>query len=168
MENVTEIQRNVNEWVTPEKLRALIKANLKLNARQVTVKCAHSLQYVTLTIRDAGVDIAKVEAFAKSFATWSMDNSDYVTGQSVEVVLASEVREALAQSMRHIVDAMEIPAPGKGLEVAPGIILWNVDRNVWLSRKDGKRSTNQWTDDIVSREEWALNHIALNLALLSR
>lgn len=81
---------------TPAEIRATLKSQLGYNARQVTVSAPGSNTYVTITIRDASVDVEKVQALAKSLHTWSISQDDVASGQSVHVKLTDEVRAALA------------------------------------------------------------------------
>ncbi len=93
---IFSLARSSSDWLDASAVRALLKQNLGYTARQVSVSCRHSRQYLTITIRDASVDIARVEAFAGSLETWSMATDDVVTGQSFEVTTSSEVDKAHA------------------------------------------------------------------------
>lgn len=168
--NIIELPaRKSNDWITPAELRTLLKANLGLNAKQVSVKQRSSLGYLTITIRDASVNVAAVEQFAKTFDTWSMDMTDYVTGQSIDVTLSDEVRETLAQQTRHLIEACEIPGANQGHEVVPGVMMWNVDNNTWIERRtDRKRSTNVWTRHLATKCESSIKQLAVDLALLTQ
>lgn len=170
MSNITELPaRKSNDWTNPGALRALLKKNLGLSARQVSVKKGHSLGYLTITIRDAAVNVASVEQFAKTFNTWDMDVTDYVTGQSVDVTLSDEVRATLAARTRHLIEACDIPEDRHGVEIVPGIYLYNLDRNAWIERKaDGKRSQNVWTDWLKMKCESSIKALAVHLALLTQ
>jgi hypothetical protein len=159
--------RKSNDWTTPAELRTLLKANLGLHAKQVSVKQGHSLCYLTITIRAASVNVAAVEQFAKTFNTWSMDMTDYVTGQSVDVVLSDEVREALAAPFIPVIESATLPDDRQGTEIVPGVMLWNVDRNCYLSsRTSSDRSQNVWTQDLAMKSPCTVRRLALSLALM--
>lgn len=93
---VIAMNRKSGDWLENSEIRGLLKQNLGYTAKQVSVRARHSSQYVTITIRDASVDIARVEAFAKSLSTWSMGMDDVVTGQSIDVTTTREVDAAHA------------------------------------------------------------------------
>lgn len=88
---VFQFVRKSSDWLAPSEIRTLLKKNLGYTSRQVTVSARHSRQYVTVTVRDASVDLARVESFRKSLDTWSMAQDDVVSGQSIEVRTTSEV-----------------------------------------------------------------------------
>lgn len=161
--------RDSNNWITPAELRALLKANLGLNARQVSVKQNSSSCYLTITIRDASINVSTVEKFAKSFHTWHMDMSDYVTGQSISVALSDEVRETLASQTRHVIEACEIPEKNQGHEIIPGIMIWTSNNDTYIERRsDRKRSPNVWTNQLAMKCESTIKYLALHLALLTQ
>lgn len=83
------IARNPNSRTTPAELRQLLKDNLGLNAKQVTVSRVypHS-DSIVVQIRDGSVNIEDVKRLMKPFHTWAMDSTDYCEGQSVKVVRA--------------------------------------------------------------------------------
>lgn len=168
MNNTIEFPaRDSNKWIEPAELRALLKTNLGLNARQVTVKKDSSLRYLSIIIRDAGVDIGKVKQFAKGFSTWSMDMTDYVTGQSVNVYLTREVEDALAAPFLQVIEAAALPGDRAGLEILPGFMIWNIDGWVHLSARGSQdRTTNVGLFDVKMKTPWAIRSLALNLALL--
>jgi len=167
--NIIELPaRNAFAWIKPAELRALLKLNLGLNARQVSVSKRHSLQYLTVTIRDASVNIKMVEDFSSKFSTWTMDNTDYVEGQSISVELSDEVKDSLAAQKRATVESSEIPAPNQLLEIVEGIYLCSDSSYTWLERKsDYKRTSGVWTNDLAMKRESTINHLALQLALLT-
>lgn len=83
-------------FVTPEELRTLLKQNLGLNQRQVTVRTGCSTTYLTVTVRDPKVDLKTVRDFCAKFDTWTVDNTDYCEGQSVDMTTTREVDDAHA------------------------------------------------------------------------
>lgn len=83
--------RKGHEWLTPAEIRSLLKNNLGYTSKQVSVSARHSRQYLTMTVRDASVDLERVRRFRKSLDTWSMAQDDVATGQSIEVRTTSEV-----------------------------------------------------------------------------
>lgn len=88
--------RSSNQFLETKEVAALLKQNLGLNARKVTVSARNSTTYLTVTVRDASVDLAAVTAFCKSLDSWSMDQTDYVTGQSISVATTPLVDAAHA------------------------------------------------------------------------
>lgn len=164
--------RKPGEWVTPAQLRALLKSNLGLNARQVTVAKSHSSQYLDITIRDASVDVAAVEAFAKSFATWTMDETDYVSGQSVSVKTTEAVDDShaapfmtAAAKVAEYAETMGEAACASFNDVLPGLFV-NKDRGeIWLSRGNARRPYRRGYE---LRQDWAIRALALDMATLQR
>jgi hypothetical protein len=161
------ITRKSNEWIDAPQLRTLLKQNLGLNARQVTVSRGHSLQYLAITIRDASVDISAVEAFAKSLDTWQMDQTDYVTGQSISVRTSSEVDAIHASQM---IDEIRVMIPkfdhcGQGEKLSTGAILWRgIDAHGFYVQRGQKRGQNVHDWDVMNRTEWALEALARQAA----
>jgi hypothetical protein len=163
---MTELPRKPGDWVTPEILRALLKQNLGLNTRKVSVKKRSSNTFLAITILDPSVDFAAVKRFAKQFDTFSMDNTDLATGQSVDVELSDKVRTALAVCYRFQIENCPIPERNQGHEIAPGITMWNIDNEVWLERRsDRKRSGRVLTSELKIKARSSVDHLAVQLAL---
>lgn len=163
--------RNSFDWIEPVELRALLKNNLGLNARQVSVSSKHGTQYLKITIRDARVDVHAVKEFAKSLNTWEMDVTDYVTGQSIEVTTSDEVDDAHAAPFldlaREIAQAAtDMPERSvKALDDVLDGLLLNVERGeMWLSRGGARRPYRRGYE---LRESWAIRAIALDIFALS-
>jgi hypothetical protein len=111
------VAKSANDWITPESLRADLKA-AGWNARRVSVKQGYGHQYIDVTVRDATVDINALKAFTKKHSTWSMDQTDYVSGQSITVRTTEEVDAA------HALPRHGFEAGGKHPCHQPGNRLW--------------------------------------------
>lgn len=161
---MTTLTRSSNDWISPAALRVLLKNNLGLNARKVTVREGHSRQYLTITIRDASVDRNAVKAFASTFSTWHMDNTDYVTGQSISVETTREV-DAIhaAPYIEEIKAAMEKVEMGSGIKVSNGAFFWLTSQGFYFSR-DLKRTPYVSEPDARRGAEWALRALGLNMS----
>ena len=162
--------RKSSGWTNPAELRKLLKQNLKLNARQVSVRKSSSNRYLVITIRNEGVNADAVRQFAASFNTWQMSMDDSVSGQSIHVEISQEVRDAIAA--RHtpaaIAAAHNLPEDRSGNEIAPGIILWNLNGRLHLSRKrDDRRSLEVWAQDVALCRDYAIKALALAIAYVS-
>lgn len=159
------ITRSSSDFIEPSALRALLKSNLGLNARKVTVSARSSVQYLTITIRDASVDVQAVKDFAAKLYTWSMDQSDYVSGQSINVELTSEVKTALAAPF---IEEIKRVAPtvgmNKGEGLSTGAVLWLTDQGFHIERTTpgSKRGTYIWAFDVLAGTEWAIGKLALD------
>jgi hypothetical protein len=88
---VFQFVRDSSKKINRQQIQRLIKNNLGFDSRQISVSVSKSLQYVTLTVRDASVDLDRVRCFRKSLDTWSMAQDDVVSGQSIEVRTTIEV-----------------------------------------------------------------------------
>lgn len=162
--------RSARNWLTTADLRALLKSQLGLNSRQVTAKCRHSQQYLDLIIRDASVDVAAVQAFAAGLDTWSMDNTDYCSGQSVNVSTTSEVNAIHAapflDEARAAVAKIVSGEVGCGTQLANGKYLWKTDQGYYVMRELNGRERGQYVFawDAENGTEWAISAIALQIA----
>jgi len=158
------IPRAPSEYIEPAALRTLLKANLGLSARKVTVSARNSINYLTITIRDASVDIQAVRDLAASLSTWSMAIDDYVSGQSINVELTEEVKTALAGPLLEEikrVSAKVVLNQGEGLST--GAVLWLTDQGFYIARSaTGKRGTYIWQHDVRAGSEWAIAKLALD------
>ena len=160
----TTLPRRSSDWIDCETLRALLKTNLGLNSKQVSVSKRSGLQYLKITIRDAGVDVAKVREFAKSLNTWSMDQTDYVEGQSVDVLTTKEVDEIHAAPYLEEIRVAVFLCGENGWErLSTGAILHRHDRYFWVS-KDSKRGSNYYASDVLNGHEYAFRGLALDMA----
>lgn len=160
----------MTKFITTKELAALLKT-AGWNASKVTVKCKHSQTYLTVTIRDAAVDVAAVKAFCDKHNTWSMDMSDYVSGQSIEVKTTKEVDAAHAAPFLPAIKATVDSFQGKtgfGLVVVghPDFMLFNDGRDCQLSERgthsNDNHSCNHWAADI--NQEYCQISLALALA----
>lgn len=157
------LPRSSRDFIQPEALRAMLKANLGLNARKATVSVKSSLTYLQITIRDASVDVQAVRDFAASLSTWSMAIDDYVSGQSIAVEITPEVCATLAAPF---IEEIKRVAPtvrqngGEGLST--GAVLWLTDQGFHIERKGGKRGTYIWAFDVLSMTEWAVFKLAFD------
>ena len=138
-ENVIEVSQFVRKsstFLDTAEIRALVKKNLGYTSKQISVSARHSRQYVTMTVRDATVDLDRVEHFRKSLDTWIMAIDDCVTGQSIEVCTTSEVDAIHAapfvEEAAQI--AFELTQPGQ-----------------WKRASNGADVVNQGFDFIVQR-----------------
>lgn len=165
---VEQIARKKNEWVTTEQLRVLLKNNLDLNARKVSVSRRSSNRYLSITIRDASVDIKAVEDFAAKFNTWTMDNTDYVEGQSIDVSTTREVDAAHAAPF--VVEILAKIATAKsnlGQTLANGSMLWLDEQGFYISSgvkhasSGFKRMSYIYESDARAGTDWAIHRLAL-------
>lgn len=161
-------QRKANDWVSVSELRSLIKSNLGYNARQVTVSKPHGNQYLHVTVRDAKVDFRKVEEFAKSFNTWTIDNTDYCEGQSINVRSTDEVNNAHAQPyIEEVKRLVSIAEMGHGYDLSNRFTLWLTEQGFYVS--DCGNSRSQYVNEFDARNDvhgWAINRLALAVARL--
>jgi hypothetical protein len=158
------LPRESRHYIEPSALRALLKTNLGLNARKVTVSTRSSIQYLTITIRDASVDVQAVKALAASLYTWSMAVDDYVSGQSVTVEITESVKAALAAPfIEEIKRVAPTVARQSGESLSTGAILWLGDQGFHIERCDGgKRGTYVWEHDVLAGTEWAVAKLAFD------
>jgi len=142
----------------------MIKSNLGLNARQVTVSKSSSIQYLRVTIRDAAVDIKAVKSFAKALDTWTMDQTDYCEGQSVHVDTTREVDDAHASPFIAEIERL-VPQLSEygGVKLSTGAVLWGYDRDFYVSR-EGSRGPNVWAPEVRAGKDWAIRSLALQAA----
>lgn len=158
------LTRKSNQWTTTQELRSLLKTNLGLNSRQVSVSKGHSTQYLTITIRDACVNIAKVKEFAKSFNTWNMDITDCVTGQSIEVKTTDEVDVIHAANfIEEIKATIPFCEVGSGQPLSNGCVLW-LDKQGFYVGRDQKRMHYIYEFDVRKGTDWAIQGLALQVA----
>ena len=152
------------DYVTPETLRALLKSNLGLNARKVSVRQGSSIRYLTIVVRDPSVDVAAVEAFANHFYTWTMDNTDYCEGQSVSVDLSDGVHAAfVARFKDEILASLDEAKAQGGKTLSNGKLL----RHSWHGyhvENGEKRGTYVQDFDVDRRTPWAVDALALQAA----
>lgn len=157
------LPRSNRDYITPAALRQLIKASLGYNARQVTVSTGSSTRYLTITVRDAAVDVAKVRAAAATLDTWTIDNTDYCEGQSLHVVTTKEV-DAIhgAPYVAEIKATIAKLGESHGLKLSNGKMLWQDDRNFWITANGGA-DRGCYIDGFSVRNgiEWAINALAL-------
>jgi hypothetical protein len=167
MTTAEPLVRSNREFVTPAQLQALLKNNLGLNARQVTVKKRSSTTYLTITVRDASADLAKVKAFARQFNTWTMDNTDYCEGQSVDVATTKEVDVAhAAPFIDEIKRVTATMSDGKIEILSNGKELWFCDREFYVKAVDdsGARGCYIRSYEVKAGTDWAIAALALQAA----
>ena len=78
----------MGKWLTTEEVKNRIKTEMGLKGNQFSVRAEHSTQYIKVSIcrgQEANVDRARLEAVCRGMDTWSMDMTDYVTGQSIRL-----------------------------------------------------------------------------------
>ncbi len=152
------------DYVTPETLRALLKSNLGLNARKVSVRQGSSIRYLTIVVRDPSVDVAAVEAFAKHFYTWSMDNTDYCDGQSVSVSLSSNVKEALIAQFKGEILASLAEAKAQGGKTLSNGKLLRFSCYGYHVETSERRGSHISQIDVEQQTPWAVDALALQAA----
>lgn len=172
------LPRSRNDWTTPAELRALLKQNLKLNARQVTVSRGHSNTWLTITVRDPLVDVAAVKEFARPFNTSNVDQTDYHSGQSVEVTTTKEVDAVhaapfVADVKRAVEEIKVVNAKTENHGCATKLA-----NDKWLHRSNerggdyyvardlngGPRGCYIWGLDVDAGTDWAIEALALQAA----
>lgn len=142
-----------------------IKAATGYNSRQCSVRMNSSLQYVTVTVRDAAVNVEAVKAACAELNTWTMDTTDYVEGQSVRVETTDEVKAAHAAPFLATVEALEMPTEQTGgVEIVPGVYLILDSHNVYVSDCNGNRSQFLYARDFESRNKYTMQAAALYVA----
>lgn len=167
---IATLPRSSSQFVTPVQLRLLLKTNLGLNARQVSVCKGSSLTYLTVTVRDPSVDVEEVRKFVSTFNTWNMDNTDYVTGQSVHVETSREVDQAhAAPFLAEIATATAALLAGEPNTVhvlSNGKRLWRSDGEFHVVRDAdcSARGTYIREYNVAARDAWALEALALQMA----
>ena len=171
MSTITELktESKSSRFLSPAEVRSLLKQNLQINSRQVSVKTNSSVRYLTLTVWDANVDIEAVRSFAASLDTLEMDMTDYCSGQSIAVVISDEVKDALAAPYLEFVRGIKFPeAPGVGNYVGNGVIAWRVDEhrcNFSISKTNFEtRNLTVW--DIKDGVDWAIRAAAYEIAII--
>lgn len=156
----------MQSFQTPAQLRALLKSH-GIKQNQVSVKQNSSLTYLTLTVRDPAISIPALEALIQPLHTWQMDQTDYVTGQSIHVETSEAVDDAHAAPYLPLITAAPVPDhDGAGVELMAGIILWRHGWNVYLSTRTNQRKPYAWLKDFENRTPHTMRALALNLAHL--
>ncbi len=151
-------------------LRALLKQNLGLNARQVSVSKGHSYTWLTITVRDASVDLEAVKAFAAPFDTSHTDVTDYHTGQSVDVKTTREVDDIHAaphvEDIKRAIALIKSGTVGCGTRLANGKLLWCNDREYYVTAdlNSSRRGCYIYAHDVDSGAEYAIRALALQSA----
>lgn len=153
--------------ITTQELRSILKKS-GFNSRQVSVKQNSSLTYLTVTIRDAKVTVESIKSVTSQYNTWHMDNTDYVTGQSINVVLSDEVKDMLADAQLDFVTSLATPEDSSGNRVGD-LTFWNCDGYVYFTKKgeSGSRNGKVSVLDFEMRTPWAIRSLALQSALLN-
>ena len=158
---------------TAQEIRDILKAK-GANASKVSVKVGSSLTYVTVTIRDHTVK-AIVEAACKELHTWSMDNTDYVEGQSVHAEMSEAAKAAYRAPFMELAGTLhqgEELRDGQGREVAPGILLWHNRGYYYLATRYSTgnlevRGSQIWAQDFVVGKDYSIERMAYWLAELT-
>lgn len=171
-DNTTTAPRGKSEWTTPTELRALLKSELGLNAKQVTVSKRGSIEYLTLTVRDPLVDLLAVTEWAAQFNTWTMDETDYCEGQSLHVETTKEVDRAHAAPWMATVEALLPDLDSTEVEgclaldaIRPGLVIWR-DRCDFRVDFKRERSCYRPRTAVLARESWVIEALALDIARL--
>jgi hypothetical protein len=131
------------KFLSTAEVRAILKS-AGFNARQVTVKSGSSDTYITAMVRDPKVNVAKVKAVIAPYHTWHMDNTDYVTGQSIRVEVSPEVRDTQAApyveaAKKALAEKFNPEITGSNnIEGFPGVYLMGDlrDGRIWNSKND--------------------------------
>lgn len=167
------LKRDSNNHTTPAELRALLKQTLGINARQVSVSKGHSYTWLTITVRDASVDLEAVKAFASPFDTSQTDVTDYHTGQSVEVTTTKEVDAVHAaphvEDIKRAIAVIVSGSQGCGVQLANGKYLWRSaerggDYYVLRDLNGVHRGCYIWGADVEQGTNWAIEALALQAA----
>lgn len=159
--------RSPHDHLSTVQIAALLKSNLGLTRRQVSVAAPNSRTYVTITVRDAAVDLAAVRAFAATLHTWTMDQADYCEGQSVHVRTTKDVDAAhAAPFLAEIIQAVERSQDRTIEPLSKGAALWNIDGEMWVMRGH-ERGTYIRAHDAKTLAFWAIEALALHLARLA-
>ncbi len=149
-EDTVPFTRDSHKWLSPIDVQRLLLNNLGLNRSQATVRKSSGMQYLVITIHDPRVDILAVEDFAKSLDTWTMDQTDYVSGQSVNVRTTQKVddmhRAKFLAPVADIMDELLSLPDGQGipLELPEGRVIVFKENQGAHVYKDGKRSTSHY------------------------
>lgn len=126
----------------------------RTQSQAVTVSRRSSLQYVTITIRDAAVDVKKVKAFAATLHTWTKDQTDYRDGQAVDAECTIEVNGAhgapFVEEIKRAV--VEIQKTGSWLGRSSGQHLNVGDQGYWVTR-GYDRGCYIWAADVRAGQE---------------
>ncbi len=153
---------------TAQEIRDILKA-AGANASKVSVKVGSSLTYVTVTVRDHKV-LQLVEKVAADLDSWKMSMDDCVSGQSLNVELSHQAKEAMAAPFMETINYVashSIPVLGQGLEVTPEILIWHDNQGLYLCTRSNVRRSYIWTKDVIAKETWAISKLALDLASLT-
>ena len=162
-------QRRSSDFLSTVELASLLRANLGLNSRKVTVAKRSSLTYVDVTVRDPSVDLRAVTAFCASLDTWSMDQTDYCTGQSISVKTTREVDVEHAaphlSEIRAKVAALFADGLNVGLELSNGKLIWLRDGEIYVTSSSGvERGCYIRVSDLRAGSDWAFEALALQMA----
>lgn len=161
-----------SNWFTPAEIRTLLKERLGLKASKVTVSSEFANEYVTITIRKADVNVARVERFADTLNTWRSNHDDTHDGQSVSVSITDGVREELASPyiepvMTAIKGVWEV-SKLDGVEVVPGVVFSAPCGNeLSLSNIDTHNRSKYLAGwDLLRGTPWAVNSVAFSIYTL--
>lgn len=163
-ESIATLSRKPSDFIQPKSLRALLKQSLGLSSRKVSVSKGSSITYLTITVRDASVDLQAVKDFAARLSTWSMSIDDCCTGQSISVEIPREVKASLAapfiEEIKRVAPTVRMDS---GERLSTGAILWLTDQGFHISRPDTqKRGTYIWSHDVLLGAEWAVSKLAFD------
>lgn len=157
------------EHLTTARIGELVRQTLGLNGRQFSVRKRSSLTFVTVTLRDPAVDWRRFRDFVRSLNTYSVDATDYATGQAIDCETTAEVDADQAApyltEARAAVAKIAAGTHGTGVEVSGGKILWKQGRDYYVSsRTASERGCYIWGPDVESGQEWAIRALALQIA----
>jgi len=159
--------RRPHDYLSTAQVRALIRQNLGYNNKQVSVSQRHSLQYLTVTVRDPKVDLARVIEFADHLDTWTMDQSDYCEGQSLNVQTTDEVDAAHAapfiEEIKAKAAALSTDTNGRAFSLSNGKMLHKSDQGYYVTNGD-QRGTYIWPHDVERGSQYAIASLAKQAA----
>jgi len=141
-----EFTRKPGDFLSTKQVQSILRSNLGLNAKQATVSKRSSSTYLRVTLRDASVDYGALRSVVSSLSTWSMDNTDYVSGQSVSLEITPEVRAEWGGKYAQAIELAlaKITGENQGAEVLQGVMIWKDDYGQHYATKTGgdyKRTT---------------------------
>lgn len=170
--STVSLPRAKSAFISAAALRSLIKRNLGFNARQVTVSQDGSARWLTVTVRDAAVDLKAVKLFADKFDTMVSSQDDSFRGQSVNVATTGQVDAAHAAPFLAEVKAAisHIIRTGETVELSTGAVLRREDGSrgdFFVSRfLTGTRGCYIRDFDVIRGEAWTVTALALQTSRL--
>jgi len=168
-------KRSLTSWRSAKEVANLLK-EAGWNSSKVSVK-APRLQYVTVTVRDASVDVAAVKEFCDNLDTWSMGLDDVASGQSITVQTTEAVNMAHAapfvETIKKAASALAKLVDEEGDSDNQSVAIDGF-QNTWLflrgnrvsliNTRTNKSSSEHWAQNILTLKEDSINFLALSLA----